>query len=170
MNPSHVLLFLGDTTKSYLLCYTNPFAVFKQFNFKDFLNTNAICVFESVSRLKSFLDPLIKLQELDHCKSSYHVHTMGIKIIQHLLLLKTMLMDLNHILLQLIDFREAIEVAIDAFEQLYAILHLQGQGLALQNVVTYLRPVALDKLQEAAKHNKFGFKASKTEMILIPAI
>lgn len=113
---------------------------------------------------------MTELEISDVCKSSIHVRTMDLKIVQHPQLRSALMMGLNHIPLRPTDFGEAIDVTMQAFQQLYNILCLQDFGMDFHTTTKYLKQLCLEWLQTAAKANRFGFRSSGPYLFTIPAV
>ena len=147
-----------------------PSKVFKHFVFAELLDESLTCVCMSASRLKPFLDPLTMLEHSDFCKSTCHVRTMNLEIVQHPKLRTALQSGLNHIILRPTDFREAIDSAVNAFQQLFTILNMESFHVSYDDAVAFFRSHCLQALQNAARVNKFGFRFTGPYLFDIHAV
>ena len=94
-----------------------PSEVFKKFSFANLLDENCQCACLSYKRLRPFCDPLTIHEDSSFCKSSLHVRSTDMSIVQHSGLRDALAQGLNHILLKPTKIAEAMAVAMSAFEQ-----------------------------------------------------
>lgn len=95
---------------------------------------------------------------------------MDTQIIQHPGLRHALAQGLNHIPLRNTDFREAVEVVVQTFSEIYHILHLQDFHLSLTDAIVFLRELCMKHLRLASRQNKYGFKTSQPHLFSNPAI
>ena len=90
-------------------------------------------------------------------------------IIQHPSLRQALKQGLNHIVLRPTNIAQAVAVALDAFDQLVTILHLDQIGFPINEARERLHSISLNALKAASRSNKYGFRQSgKFLLDLIP--
>lgn len=147
-----------------------PSEVFKKFSFILLLDPEALCACHTAKRFQSFLDPLTANEWSGPVKSSPHVRSMDLRIIQNPKLRAALQQGLNHIPLAPTDLNQALLVAVDAFERLYDLLRLQEYGLELQDASSFFRQLCYDRLCRGSKANRFGLRFSGPALFSIPAV
>lgn len=150
--------------------FYNPSAVFKTFSFADLLDKDQHCLCVTANRLKAFCDPLTVNESSSFSKTSMHVRTMDLSIVQHKGLRQALSQGMNHIPLRPSNIAEAIAIALDAFAQLAVILNLAYLQFPLEDAYTRLRSICLSTLKAASNSNKYGFKETGTFLLNIPAV
>ena len=118
-----------------------PAMVFKNFPFWHLLHEESTCACNSVKRLSGFLDPLTLNETSCFTKTSMHVWSMDIAIVQNNDFRMALKQGLNHILLRPTNIAEAIAIVLDAFDQLVTILSsssLKILGDVQMNKNTYM--------------------------------
>ena len=157
--------YLGNLSK----IFYKPASVFKNFSFVHLFDEHDKCACTSASRLRNFCDPLTINEESKYCKSSLHVRTMNVDIIQHPGLRQALKQGLNHIVLRPTNIAQAVAVTLDAFDQLIGILHLDQIAFPINEARARLHSICLNTLKAPSRGNKHGFRESgKFLLDLIP--
>lgn len=150
--------------------FYKPSSVFKHFSFVDLLDETNSCICLSANRFKAFLDSGTMLDGSDKNRRNLHVRTTDLSIIQNPQLRAALKLGLNHIPLQPTLFNNAIQVVLEALQQVFVICNLQNYGLDLHTASVYVQQQCLIKLRTAAHTNKFGFKQSGRALFENPAV
>jgi hypothetical protein len=77
------IIFCWSYAKTLASVFYKPTTIFKKFSFVHLLDETALCACTTTSKLLRFCNPLTALETSSFAKSSLHVRTMGINIIQH---------------------------------------------------------------------------------------
>jgi len=135
-----------------------PSAVFKQFSFIQLLDEANSCACLSTKRFFKFLDPLTINETSSYARSTAHVRTMDLSIIQHSSLRDAVAQGLNHIPLRPTNITHALATALDAFEQLVSILDLESTDFPISLAHDHLRNTCRESLTQALKNIKQGLR------------
>jgi hypothetical protein len=150
--------------------FYKPATVFKKFSFVHLLDETALCACTTTSRLLRLYDPLMALETSSFAKSSLHVRTMDIGIIQHKDMKFVLGQGLNHNPLQPTAIVPAIAIIMNAFQQLSEILDLEQLGFPVNIAREQLHATCLSILKDSMHHNKFKFRYSGRFLLDLPPI
>jgi hypothetical protein len=144
-------------------------AVFKFFSFINLLNEETSCACTTAHRLIRFYDLLTINETSNFSKTSLHVQTTDLSIIQHSLLQDTLSQGLNHIPFRPTNISETVAVFMDAFEQLADILQLATLQFPLEEARSYMHSTCLNALKSASI-KKIGLKNIAKFMLDLPTV
>ena len=144
--------------------------VFKKNSFCHLLHENSTCACNSIQRLRGFLDPLTMNEASSFTKSSMHVRSMDMSIIQNIDLRNALKHGLNHIPLKPFNIAEAIAIILDAYDQMVEILDLISLKFPVKEARSQLQSICLEQLENASKCNRFGFRNSDSFLFKIPSV
>ena len=147
-----------------------PSEVFKKFSFANLLDENGQCACQSFKRFRPFGDPLTILEDSSFCKSSLHVRSTDLSIVQHLGLREALAQGLNHIPLKSTKIVEAMAVAMSAFEQTVNIFCSHDSLFPVDQAREWFHLKCLTQLKNACKANKFGFQQLGQFLLDMPAV
>jgi hypothetical protein len=78
--------------------------------------------------------------------------------------------DLNHVLLRPTNIVQAVATALEAFDQLVPLLHLDTIDFPITKARTHLHKICLHTLKVASQSNKYGFRHSGQYLLDLPLV
>jgi hypothetical protein len=142
-----------------------PAIVFKKFSFLHLLDANEHCMCLLAKRFRNYLDHRTLLEQSSHATHAAHVRTTDVTIIQHPQLRKAVAQGLNHIPMKPTSIRLCIDTAVDALDQLIAILGLQSTYFPYQETKNWIIQRCKEKLLAGSKSNRYGFHISGHDLL-----
>ena len=135
-----------------------PSSVFKKFGFFDLLDEQHRNACLSSKRFAKFLDSRTRDEQSSHSQATIHVRTVDLKLIHHRRLREALSMGLNHIPMRpTTSFATCIATILDGFMQVAQILQLTDLDFPLDNALTWLRNVCLERLKVVHVTINLGF-------------
>ena len=99
-------------------------------------------------------------EHFDFCKPGVHVHTKALDVIQRHGLRQALKQGLNHVLARSTNIAQVVATALEAFDQLAPLLHLDTIDFPIIEACTHLHKICLHTLKAANQSNKYGFQHS----------
>jgi hypothetical protein len=159
------VVFAWRYHKSISAVMYKPAIVFKKFSFLHLLDANETCICNSAKRFQRYLDPRTLEEQSSYATHAAHVRTMDVNIIQHPELRKAISQGLNHVPVKPTSIRLCIDTALDALEQLAAILSLHSQNFPYQEAKEWVIHRCRERLLAGAKRNLYGFHYSGHDLL-----
>ena len=139
------------------------------FSFIHLPDVQTQCACSTTTQLRRFCDLLLLNEHFDFAPGA-HVCTMDLDVVQHPRLRQALKQGLNHIVLRPTNIAEVVATALESFDQLVSILHLDSMDFLITEARSHLHIICLHTFKAANWSNKYGFRHSGQFLLEMPAV